>query len=93
MVIVIHKSNELIDLRFLLTVHLDILCNEKELYELNCVCLFNQSTSTCFGQIYCPSSGGIHCICTAIGTCYKFRLIGCWSGQDENGFVLSMLGL
>jgi hypothetical protein len=40
--------------------------------------LFHHSTSTCFRRIYCPSSGGIHCICTANGTCYMFKLTGCW---------------
>jgi hypothetical protein len=30
--------------------------------------LLRHSTSTCFGSIYCPSSGGIHCICAASGT-------------------------
>jgi hypothetical protein len=37
--------------------------------------LFRQSTSTCFGNVYCPSSGGIHCICTAIGTCYQIKRV------------------
>jgi hypothetical protein len=37
---------------------------------------------TRFEQVYCPSSGGIHCICTCIGTCYTFKLTGCWPGQD-----------
>jgi hypothetical protein len=46
----------------LLTVHLDILCNENQLDALFVFDLFRQSTSTCFGHVYCPSSGGIHCI-------------------------------
>jgi hypothetical protein len=56
----------------LLTVHLNNLCNENQLDALF-IFLFFQSTSTCFGHVYCPSSGGIRCICTAIGTCYTLR--------------------
>jgi hypothetical protein len=46
--------------------------------------IFNlfQSTSTCFRHVYCQSSGGIHCICIEIGTCYTFGLIINWPGQD-----------
>jgi hypothetical protein len=46
----------------LLTVHLDILCNENQLDALFIVNLFRQSSSICFGHVYCPSSGGMHCI-------------------------------
>jgi hypothetical protein len=53
--------------------HLDILCNENQIDALFILNLFRHSTSTCFGYVYCPSSGGIHCICTAIGMCYTFR--------------------
>jgi hypothetical protein len=66
----------------LLTVHLGILCNENQpdaLFNLN---VFRQLTSTCFGHVHCPSSGGVHSICTASGTCYTFRLTGSWPGQD-----------
>jgi hypothetical protein len=66
----------------LLTVHLVIVCNENQLDVLFIYNLFRQQTSTCFGHVYCPSSGSIHCICTANGTCYVFKLTGFWSGQD-----------
>jgi hypothetical protein len=39
----------------LLTVHLDDLCNENQLDALFTLNLFRQSTSTCFGHVYCPS--------------------------------------
>src|SRR5215510_2338305 len=65
----------------LLNVHLDILCNENQPDPLFIFNLFGQSTSTWFGYVYCPSSGAIHCICTAIGTCCTFKLTGSWSGQ------------
>jgi hypothetical protein len=55
----------------------DNLCNENQLDALLILNLFRQSTSTCFRHIYCPSSGGIHCICTAVVTCYTFKLTGC----------------
>jgi hypothetical protein len=64
----------------LLTVHLDILCNENQPDTLSILNLFRQSTSTCFGHVYCLSSGGIHSICTAIDTCYTFKVTGCWPG-------------
>jgi hypothetical protein len=70
--------------------HLDILCNcncncnENQPDALLIVNLFHQSTSTCFGHVYCPSSGGIHCICTAIGKHYTL-LTGCWPGQYGTG--------
>ena len=35
------------------------LCNENQLDALFILSLFHQSTSTCFGHIFCPSSGGI----------------------------------
>jgi hypothetical protein len=54
----------------LLAMHFHNLCNENKLDALLIPSLFRQSTSTCFGHVYCPSSGGIHCLCTAIGTCY-----------------------
>jgi hypothetical protein len=57
-----------------------MLCNENQIDALFILNLFRQSTSTCFGHVYCPSSRGIHCICTAIGTCYTFKLTGCWPG-------------
>jgi hypothetical protein len=57
----------------LLAVHLNNLSNENQLDELVILNLFRHSTSTRFGRIYCPSSVGIHCICTPIGTCYMFR--------------------
>jgi hypothetical protein len=52
---------------FFLMLQLDILCNEKQLDALFSFNIFRQSTSTCFGHVYCPSSEGIHCIRTAIG--------------------------
>jgi hypothetical protein len=38
-------------------------CNENQLDALFIFCLFRQSTSTCFGHICSPSSGGILYIC------------------------------
>ena len=38
------------------------LCNENQLDALFILSLFHQSTSTCFGHICSPSSGGILCI-------------------------------
>jgi hypothetical protein len=46
----------------LLTVHLDILCNENQTDALFILNLFRQSTSTCFGHVYYPSAGGINSI-------------------------------
>jgi hypothetical protein len=43
--------------------------NENQPDALFILNVFIRTTSTCFGRIYCPSSGGIHYICTAIGTC------------------------
>jgi hypothetical protein len=44
------------------------LCNKNQLVALFILNLFCQATCTCFLRIYCPSSGGILCICTAVGT-------------------------
>jgi hypothetical protein len=52
-----------------------ILCNKNQLDALFILNLFRQSISLCYGHIYCPSLGGIYSICTAIGTCYTFRLL------------------
>jgi hypothetical protein len=64
------------------------LCNENQLDALFILNLFHQTTSTCFGHIYWPSSGGIHCICTAVGTCYSVVCLGDWqlagSGWNSN---------
>jgi hypothetical protein len=68
--------------------HLDILCNENQLDALLIFNSFCQSTSTCFGHVYCPSSGGIHCICMAVCTCYTFKVIGCWLDQDGTNLHL-----
>jgi hypothetical protein len=46
----------------LLTVYLDILCDENQLDTLLIFHLFRQSNSPCFGHVYFPSSGVIHCI-------------------------------
>jgi hypothetical protein len=59
-------------LHVLLTVRLDILCNENQLYALLILHLFRQSTSTCFEHIYFRSSGVSHCICTTTVTLYKY---------------------
>jgi len=40
----------------------DCPCNENQLDALFILSLFRQSTSTCFGHICSPSSGGILCI-------------------------------
>jgi hypothetical protein len=58
----------------------------------NVNCIFNivvlegypssYSTSKCFGNVCCPSPGGIRCICTAVGTCYKFTFTGCCPSQE-----------
>jgi hypothetical protein len=50
-----------------------VFCNENQLDALFILNLFRPTISICFVRIYCPSSGGIHCICTAVGTCYTFR--------------------
>jgi hypothetical protein len=63
----------------LLTMYHDDLCNDNQLDALFILNLFRQSTSMCFGHVYCPSSGGIHCICAAFGVCYMFRLTSSWS--------------
>jgi hypothetical protein len=67
-------------------VHIDIICNENQPDAPFGVNLFSQSSSTCFGHVYGPSSGSIRCICTAIGMCYMFKLTGCWLGQDGTGW-------
>jgi hypothetical protein len=41
-----------------------ILCDENQPDALFFLNLFRQTTSTCFGDVYCPSSGSIHCVCT-----------------------------
>jgi hypothetical protein len=51
-----------VSLRLLITL------NANQLKALHIFNPFRQTTSTCFGNVYCPSSGGIHCICTAIYT-------------------------
>jgi hypothetical protein len=56
----------------LLTVHLDIRFDENQLDAQFIFSLFCQSTSTCFRYVYCPSSGGIHCIGIGIGAPYAF---------------------
>jgi hypothetical protein len=58
-------SNITVRLHDLLTVLLDNLCNDNQLRAQFILNLFHQSTSTCFGHVYCPSSGGIHCTFTA----------------------------
>jgi hypothetical protein len=62
--------------------HLDIPCKDNQPDALFIINLLRQSASSCFGLAYYPPSGGIHCICTAAGMCYMFKLIGCWLGQD-----------
>jgi hypothetical protein len=46
-------------LNVLLIGHLDILYNENQLDTLFILNLFRQSIPTCFGHVYCPSSGGL----------------------------------
>jgi hypothetical protein len=61
------------------------LCNENPLDTLFIRNLYRQTTSTCFGHIYCPSSGGIQCICTVIVTCYTRVCLGDWQvGQFDS---------
>jgi hypothetical protein len=50
-------------------------CNENQLDALLILNLFRQPTSTCFGHTYCLSSGGIHCICTAVCTCVLYAYV------------------
>jgi hypothetical protein len=83
------RSELILNIYVLLTVHLDILCNENQLDALLIFNLFRLSTSTCFGRIYCPNSAGSHCICTAIGTRYTFKLTGCWPGLDGTSSTLT----
>jgi hypothetical protein len=74
------------------TRNFQILYNENQLDALFIFNLFRQSTCTCFGHVYCPSSGGIRCLCTAIRTCYTFRLVtGCWHGQQNVNFPNTVL--
>jgi hypothetical protein len=68
---------------------LENLCNDYQPDALFILNLFCQPTCTCFGHVYCPSSGGINCIRTEIGTCYTFKLTGSWPGQDGTGSVCS----
>jgi len=46
-------------------------CNENQLHALFILSLFRQSTSTCFGHICSPSSGGILCVyvCVCMYVC------------------------
>ena len=50
--------------------HIDDLCNTNQLVSLFILSLFLQSTSTCFGHVYSPSSGGILYIYTAAAYCH-----------------------
>ena len=43
--------------------------------------LFRHLTSTCFGYICSPSSGGMLCIYRTIGTCCAFWLTVCWESN------------
>jgi len=53
------------------------LCNENQLDELVIPSLFRQSTSTCFGHICSPSSGGLLYIYSN-WYCCVFQLTVCW---------------
>jgi hypothetical protein len=63
-------------------VPLNILCNGNQLDALFIFNIFRQSTPTYFWHVYFTSSGGIYCIFRVNGTCYTFKLTGCWSGQN-----------
>jgi hypothetical protein len=76
------RSRSTKHLSFNLKIIHPILCNENQSDSLFILNLLRHSTSTCFTDVYCSSSGGIRYIGTAIGTCYTFRLTGCWPGQD-----------
>jgi hypothetical protein len=53
--------------------YLDIPCNKNQQDALFIFNLFPQSTFTCFENIYCPSSRGMHFIFTVISTCHTFK--------------------
>jgi hypothetical protein len=70
--------------------HPCIVCNENQPNALFILNLFHQSTSTCFGRIYCPSTGGIHCMC--VQQLVHVVHVGDWQlvGQDGTSFVVLM---
>jgi len=60
--------------------------NVNQLYTLFILSLFRQSTSTCFGHICSPSSGGTLCIYTEVGTCWVFyHLLYIYSITPDDG--------
>jgi hypothetical protein len=66
----------------LLKVRIDNLCNETNMkHKLSLIYFVTQPLEV--SGICCPSSGGIHCICTAVGTCFIFKWTGCWPGQGR----------
>ena len=63
------------------------LCNKNQLDALFILSLFRQSTSTCFGHICSPLSGGIlHIYNNWYMLC--FQLTVCWLGRDGTQFHL-----
>jgi hypothetical protein len=55
-----------------------VLCNDNQPDALFILNLFHQSTSACFGHIYCPSSGGFHCVCTETCVCHTVNTSWWW---------------
>ena len=58
-------------------------CNKHQLDALFILSLFRHSTSTYFGHICCPSSGGVLYIYTTFGMCCAFQLTVYWSGPKS----------
>jgi hypothetical protein len=67
----------LLSLRKILVVFFVMKTNQMHYFSL----IYFVSQPVHVSGMYCPSSRGIHCICTAVGTCYTFKLTGCWPGQ------------
>ena len=71
-------------------------CNENQPDALFILSLFRQSTSTFYGHVWSPTSGGILCVYiyiyiyihththTTIGTCCAFQLTVCWPANRQS---------
>jgi len=57
-------------------------CNENQLGALFILSLFHQSTSTCFGHIYSPSSGSILYIYNWYMLCFSTHSTGVWVSPE-----------
>ena len=63
------------------------LCNENQLYAPFILSLFHQSTSTCFGYICSPSSGGWYILCFLVD-CLLTRLVSRQTTKKDNMYQL-----